>query len=131
MLIGLGRSPPEGAYEALEQSRRRLAGAMARLHEAVDMIILSALPVPTPTLATLAQGGNDPEVVAAMLRFTAAFNYSGQPSLTLPGGFDGAGLPIGVQLIGPALSESRLLQAGMAFQQATDWHARSPPLPTT
>ena len=48
------------------------------------MILLPVLPVPTPTLATLAQANNDPEVVAAMLRFTAAFNYSGQPSLTLP-----------------------------------------------
>jgi amidase len=74
----------------------------------------------------LAQGNNDPEVVASMLRFTAAFNYSGQPSLTLPAGFDSDGLPIGLQLIGPVLGEARLLAAGIAFQQATDWHRRHP-----
>ena len=128
MLIGLGRAPPEGAYDALEAARRDLAAAMARLHETADMILLPVLPVPTPTLAALADGGNDPEVVAAMLRFTAAFNYSGQPSLTLPAGLDAGGLPIGMQLIGPALSETRLLAAGMAFQQATDWHRLRPPL---
>ena len=127
-LIELGRAPPEGAYAALEAARPGFAAAMAQLHETADMILLPALPVPTPTLAALAQGGNDPETVAAMLRFTAAFNYSGQPSLTLPAGFDADGLPIGVQLIGPLDGESRLLAAGMAFQQATDWHRQRPPL---
>lgn len=128
MLIALGRAPPAGVHAALEAARRDLAAAMARLHETADMILLPALPVPTPTLASLAEADNDPEVVAAMLRFTAAFNYSGQPSLTLPAGFDGGGLPIGMQLIGPMHGEARLLAAGMAFQQATDWHGRRPPL---
>lgn len=128
MLIELGRAPPKAAYEALEAARREFAGAMALLHESADMVLLPALPVPTPTLATLAQAGNDPEAVAAMLRFTAAFNYSGQPSLTLPAGFDSGGLPIGMQLVGPAGSDERLLAAGMAFQQATDWHRQRPPL---
>jgi amidase len=127
MLIGLGRSAPASAYAALHLARLDFAAAMARLHDVADMILLPALPVPTPTLATLAQGNNDPEVVAAMLRFTAAFNYSGQPSLTLPAGFDADGLPIGMQLIGPTLGEARLLAAGMAFQQASDWHRQRPP----
>jgi amidase len=76
----------------------------------------------------LAMGANDPEMVAGLLRFTAAFNYSDQPSLTLPGGYDSAGMPIGVQLIGPVHSDSGLLRAGMAFQQASDWHRQKPPL---
>ena len=130
MLIELGRSPPQGVYEGLEQARLHFTEAMARLHDAADVIALPVLPLPTPTLETLAAANNDPEVVAGMLRFTAAFNYSGQPSLTLPAGCDSEGLPIGFQLIGPALSEARLLRAGMAFQQATDWHARRPPLET-
>ena len=128
ILIGLGRSAPAADYEALRQAGLEFAAATARLHETADMVLLPALPVPTPTLAALAQGNNDPEVVAAMLRFTAAFNYSGQPSLTLPAGFDADGLPIGMQLIGPLSGEARLLAAGMAFQQATDWHRQPPPL---
>ena len=128
MLIELGRSAAARDYAALHQARLAFAGAMARLHERADIVVLPALPVPTPTLEMLATGGNDPEVVASLLRFTAAFNYSGQPSLTLPGGFDSQSLPIGVQLIGPVLSESRLLHAGMAFQQATGWHLQAPPL---
>jgi amidase len=128
MLIGLGRSVPAADYAALNLAGRDFAAGMARLHDVADIILVPALPVPTPTLAMLAQGGNDPEVVSAMLRFTAAFNYSGQPSLTLPAGADSDGLPIGLQLIGPLLGEARLLAAGIAFQQATDWHRRRPPL---
>jgi amidase len=126
-IIGLGRSLPATDYAALHLARLEFVGAMALLHRDVDMALVPALPMPTPTLAMLAMGGNDPEVVAAMLRFTAAFNYSGQPCLTLPGGFDKAGMPIGFQLVGPQFSEVRLLRAGTAFQQATDWH-RMPPL---
>jgi amidase len=128
MLIGLGRSVAAADYAGLHLARLEFAAAMARLHEHADLILLPALPVPTPTLETLAKGGNDPEVVAAMLRFTAPFNYSGQPNLTLPAGFDSEGLPIGIQLIGPVNGESRLLAAGLAFQQATGWHRRAPPL---
>jgi amidase len=127
-IIRLGRSVPATDYAALQMARQEFAGAMARLHQQADMILVPALPVPTPTLATLAMAGNDPEIVAAMLRFTAAFNYSGQPSLTLPGGFDEGGMPIGFQLVGPQYSEDRLLSAGAAFQQATDWHRQRPPL---
>ena len=128
MLIGLGRTAPATDYAALNEARLIFAGAMARLHEQADMILLPVLPAPTPTLQMLAMANNDPEVVAGLLRFTAPFNYSGQPCLTLPGGFDSGGLPIGVQLIGPAFAEQRLLGAGMAFQQATDWHLRRPRL---
>lgn len=128
-LIELGRAVPAGAYAELHQARLAFAGAMARLHETADLIALPVLPMPTPRLAMLAQAGNDPEMVAAMLRFTAPFNYSGQPCLTLPGGEDGEGLPIGFQLIGPAGSERLLLRAGDAFQQATGWHERRPPEP--
>jgi len=127
-LIELGRSVPARTYAALHLARLAFGGAMARLHREVDLIVLPALPMPTPPLAMLAQAGNDPQAVGAMLRFTAPFNYSGQPSLTLPGGFDEAGLPIGFQLVGPILAEARLLQAGIAYQEATDWHRRRPPL---
>jgi amidase len=130
-LIELGRSVPARAYAELHLARLAFAGAMARLHEEVDLIALPALPMPTPTLALLAQANEDPTIVGGMLRFTAAFNYSGQPCLTLPGGADEEGLPIGFQLIGPVLGDAEVLRAGIAYQQATDWHLRRPPEATT
>lgn len=63
------------------------------------------------------------------MRFTAPFDMSGSPSLTLPGGATAEGLPVGFQLIGRHFDEALLLRAGYAYQQATDWHRRRPPLP--
>ncbi len=55
-------------------------------------------------------------------------NYPGVPALTVPCGFDGDGLPIGIQLVGRHWAEGTLLAVARAYQQATDWHRRRPPL---
>jgi aspartyl-tRNA(Asn)/glutamyl-tRNA(Gln) amidotransferase subunit A len=60
--------------------------------------------------------------------FTISVNLAGVPGLSLPCGFTAAGLPIGLQLIGPAFGEQTLLRAGHAYQLATDWHLRQPPI---
>jgi aspartyl-tRNA(Asn)/glutamyl-tRNA(Gln) amidotransferase subunit A len=51
------------------------------------------------------------------------------PGVSIPGGFTQTGLPIGLQLIGRAFDEAMLLRAAHAYQQATAWHKRKPPLP--
>jgi len=53
---------------------------------------------------------------------------AGIPALSQCCGFDPAGLPIGLQLMGPAFSEELLLRTAYAYQQATDWHLRRPTL---
>jgi hypothetical protein len=58
----------------------------------------------------------------ARLRFTAPFDMSRHPTLTLPGGQAAEGLPVGFQIIGRHMEEALLLRARHAFQQATDWH---------
>jgi Asp-tRNA(Asn)/Glu-tRNA(Gln) amidotransferase A subunit family amidase len=60
--------------------------------------------------------------------YTAPLNYSGGPALTIPCGFDADGLPIGLQLAAAHSGESLLLNVAHAYQQATDWHRRRPPL---
>ena len=62
------------------------------------------------------------------MRYTAPFDMSGHPTITLPAGFTGEWLPLGVQLIGAYVREELLVRAGRAFQNATDWHARHPPI---
>ena len=59
--------------------------------------------------------------------YTVPANLAGLPALSMPCGFDSGGLPIGAQLIGPALGELAVLDAAHAFQQETDWHKRRPP----
>ena len=58
---------------------------------------------------------------------TLPVNIAGLPGLSLPCGFS-EGLPVGMQLIGPHLSEPTLLRIGHAFEQATGWHSRRPTL---
>jgi aspartyl-tRNA(Asn)/glutamyl-tRNA(Gln) amidotransferase subunit A len=62
------------------------------------------------------------------LRYTFPFNLSGQPALALPCGFTSSRLPVGLQIVAPHWQEEALLRLGHAYQLATDWHMRRPPL---
>ena len=66
--------------------------------------------------------------IAHLLRYTTPFDLTGMPTLTMNGGFDERGAPIGFQLAGKHLSEELLLRVGHAFQSITDWHTRHPAL---
>jgi len=59
---------------------------------------------------------------------TISVNLAGLPGASIPCGFDRDGLPIGLQLVTPALEESRLFRIAAAYEDATDWHRRVPPL---
>ncbi len=59
---------------------------------------------------------------------TAPFDVYGIPALSLPCGFSKEGLPVGLMIAGPHFSEGKVLALAYAFQQATDWHKRKPPL---
>jgi aspartyl-tRNA(Asn)/glutamyl-tRNA(Gln) amidotransferase subunit A len=58
--------------------------------------------------------------------FTIAANLAGLPGMSIPCGFDAAGLPVGLQIIGNYFAEARMLGAAHRYQQATDWHLRAP-----
>jgi amidase len=72
--------------------------------------------------------GEDAELMSSMLRFTCPMDMSGSPTLTLPGWFTDAGIPVGFQFVSRRFEEDLLVRAGSAFQQATDWHRRHPVL---
>jgi len=56
--------------------------------------------------------------------YTVSANLAGIPGLSLPCGFTKAGLPIGLQLLGPPFEEETLLRAARIYERATDWHTR-------
>jgi amidase len=56
------------------------------------------------------------------------FNFSGSPTLSVPCGFSPDGLPLSAQFVGRRLSESLLCRVGHAYQQATRWHLKHPPV---
>ncbi len=62
---------------------------------------------------------------------TMPFSLTGHPALCMPCGFSGDGLPLSLQLAGRHFDEATLLRAAHAYEQATDWHRRKPPLPVS
>jgi amidase len=79
-------------------------------------------------LQKMSEYGADPQVLLSILRFTAVFDFSGSPTITLPMGLTSDQMPLSMQLVGPNLSEQVLTRAAHAFQSTTDWHIRRPPL---
>ncbi|KMO40381.1 amidase [Methylobacterium variabile] len=125
-LIDQGRRVTGPEFGAIYHDRLAFSGALTTLFEEVDLLLVPTMPVPVPSLARMGEYGQDPEVLLRILRFTAPFNFSGSPTITLPAGIDAAGLPLSVQLVGPHLSEALLCRAGHAIQQVTDWHTQRP-----
>jgi len=91
----------------------------------VDVI---ACPVSPTTAFKIGDKADDPLQMYLSDVFTLNCNLAGICGLSLPCGFDGEGLPIGLQLMGPAFGEEAILRAGHAYEQATDWHTRQPRL---
>jgi amidase len=122
---GLATKGTEIAGIALE--RMRFSRELSELFQTVDILLIPTMPVPTPSLELMKAYGEDPSVLLSILRFTAPFDFSGSPTLTLPNGLDSAGMPLSMQFVGPHLSEDVLVRAGHAFQSATNWR-RPPPV---
>ncbi len=112
----------------IEHARLVFKGALRKLFETVDLLLVPVHPFGNLSLAQRAEMLNKPAMRSDFLRYTAPFDMSGSPTITLPGGFTPAGLPIGLQLVGRHLDEGLLVRAGHAFQGATDWHQRHPTL---
>jgi aspartyl-tRNA(Asn)/glutamyl-tRNA(Gln) amidotransferase subunit A len=70
--------------------------------------------------------GQDLVVAAHLARFTRPFNLTGFPVLSLPCGFNDAGLPIGLQSVGRPFAESTVLRLAYAYEQHTPWYTRQP-----
>jgi len=110
-------------YLKAQQVRRLIADDFGRAYGSCDVIA-----GPTAPTAAFRIGANSDDPVKMYLNdiFTIAANLTGAPALSIPCGFDRSGLPIGLQLQGPAFTEAKLLDVAHRFQQATDWHRRIP-----
>src|SRR6185436_3037809 len=115
-----------GYYDAYylhaQKIRRLIAQDFAQAFKKCDLIL-----GPTaPTTAYELGAKSDPVQMYLGDIFTIPAPLAGLPALSIPCGFDGRGLPVGLQLTGPHFSEARLLGAAHRYQQATDWHQRVP-----
>jgi amidase len=101
---------------------RRVEAAL----EDVDLMLIPTMTTPAPTLAQVEAYGAEDDLLLQMIRYTAPFDVTGNPTIVLPAGFSASGAPISVQLVSKHLAEELLCAAGHAFQQVTDFHLRRP-----
>ena len=83
-------------------------------------------PVAPSTAFKFGEVVDDPLQMILADELTISANLAGLCGLSVPCGFDGQGLPIGLQILGAPFTEERVLRLGEAYQGATEWHLRSP-----
>ena len=129
--LELGLQIPAYDYlQALRLRARLTRDFITEVFAQVDVLVAPVIPEPAPPLSHATEGSVH-ELAARQGRFsrlTRPFNGLGLPALSVPCGFSPEGLPLAFQLVGRPFDEPTVLRVGDAYQQATDWHTRCPPL---
>jgi aspartyl-tRNA(Asn)/glutamyl-tRNA(Gln) amidotransferase subunit A len=112
-------------YGKAQQVRTLIRRDFDQAFERVDVI---AAPTAPSTAFKLGENANDPLKMYLEDVFTLPASLAGVTGISLPCGFDDAGLPIGLQLIAAPFNEAALLRAAHAYEQTTEWHVRMPEL---
>ena len=110
-------------YGRALKARALIADDFRRAFQTVDVI---AAPTSPTTAFAIGDRADDPLSMYLADIFTLPLNLSAACGLSVPCGFDGGGLPIGLQLIGDTLQEARILNAAYAYEQARPWNQRRP-----
>ena len=110
-------------YLQAQKVRRLIAREFSQAFERCDLILGPTAPT---TAFEIGAKTEDPVQMYLGDIFTIPAPLAGLPALSVPCGFDAAGLPVGLQLMGKHFSEGLLLGAAHRYQQATDWHLRVP-----
>lgn len=131
MLFELGELPSAVDYLQAQQVRRQLKQEFQQAFQKVDVMIAPTLPVVASTIGddTVDLNGQQVDLIDNIIRFTGPSNLTGLPALSVPGGLKG-NLPVGVQIIGPAFAEARILDVGYAIEQTNPMKDRKPELLT-
>ena len=130
LLLDQGRFVLATDYLDAQRARRKFCQSCDIAVSEVDALVAPAIPIPTPRIGELEieVNGRLENVRLATTRNIRALNLAGLPVLSLPCGFHGDGMPIGLQIVGAKYCEDRILSIGHAYEQATDWHKAVPPL---
>jgi aspartyl-tRNA(Asn)/glutamyl-tRNA(Gln) amidotransferase subunit A len=116
-----------GYYDAYYLKAQRVRTLIKRDFDAAfkrcDVIVTPTAPT---TAFKLGEKTQDPLQMYLSDIFTISVNLAGLPALSLPCGFDGDGMPIGMQLIGKPFDEATILRVAHAYEQSTEWHKKKP-----
>jgi aspartyl-tRNA(Asn)/glutamyl-tRNA(Gln) amidotransferase subunit A len=115
----------EAYYGKAQAVRTLIRRDFAAAFEAVDLIATPVTPSPAFKLGEKLQ---DPLHMYLSDIYTISVNLAGIPAISIPCGFSRGGLPIGLQLLGRPFQEDVLLRGAHAYEQATDWRLKKPPL---
>ena len=119
--MGIGASAQD--YDDLEGVRTQFRSDLDAVLEQADMLIAPCMPGLPATVEEMNSTVASEDSRADFITFTAPFDYSGHPTITLPAGLADNGLPKAFQLVGRALGEPTLIHAGSAYEHALDFHA--------
>ncbi len=118
-----------GYYEAYYGQAQKVRTLIRQDFEtAFEHVDLVACPATPTTAFEIGAHTDDPLAMYLEDVYTLPASLAGIPAISFPVGFDGAGLPVGMQLLAPGFHEPSLLDATHAYQQVTDWHQRQPVL---
>ena len=115
-------------YARANNLRAACNGLLSGVFESIDVLVCpSTIEAPGPVTPEMLYGPR-PTFDPTPLRFTAPFDFNGAPTLSLPCGFTVNNLPLSIQFVGHHLDEALLCRVGHAYEAATDWHRRRPPV---
>lgn len=112
-------------YLKAQKVRTLIKGDFDKAFAQVDVL---ATPTAPRTAWKLGEKTNDPIQMYLEDIFTLPGSLAGICGISVPCGFDQGGLPIGLQLLGPAFGEEKIIHAAYSYEQATDWHTHKPAL---
>ena len=123
-------TPAQHYYKA-QKLRAMLRQQILDLLEGVDVLVLPTSPTPAPKIPD-APGVTSREDadgrIFGVRNFTGPFNLANVPALAVPCGFTSDNLPISLQIAGRPFEEGTVMRVGHAYERATDWHTRKPPI---
>jgi aspartyl-tRNA(Asn)/glutamyl-tRNA(Gln) amidotransferase subunit A len=110
--MGAGYTSSEYSLARRKQAETRRQAEI--LFQSYDALLLPSTPITAPFI----EGNDALEQARRLTRFTAPFNLTGLPALSMPCGFSSAGLPIGLQIVGAHWQEAKVLRAAQAYETA-------------
>lgn len=107
------------------ETRRQFNGALAAVFAGVDVVLCPSFGLAIPPAEDMPQ---ERDTLGRTMRYTAPFDFSGNPTISVPCGFTSDGMPASLQLVGRHLDEETVIAAGAFYEQETSWNTRRPPL---
>ena len=125
-----GRAFTSTEYSLARRTQAEMKLRFAQFFERYDFLLLPTTPITAPLIEDNESTPPEYAVEQArrLTRFTAPFNLTGLPAISIPCGFSKEGLPIGLQIVTKAWNETGVLRAAQAYERETNWGTRRPPI---